>query len=111
MGFLTNLANKAKGVFGRVVNGVAKYAPKVGGVLNRLGDMTGIPLMNWLGKAANVAGGVAGMFKNKDYGGAVNKIKDTINNTKAPDITESVQRGKDFIKGEVDKFKHKILPA
>ena len=108
MGTFKNFISKAKGVFGRVVDGVAKYAPKIGGVLNRVGDMTGIPLLGWAGKIANGVGGIAGAFKNKDYNTAIGKVKDTITNTTKPDVNKSIEAGKDFIKGEIGKLKHKI---
>ena len=110
MGKLKNFVNKAKGVFGRVANGIAKYAPKVGGVFDRVGDYTGIPLLKWIGKAANtvggIAGGIAGGLKNNNIGDAVKGAVDKVKSIgPAPNIEGSVSAGKDFINRERDKIK------
>ena len=55
MGFFKNSIGKAAGVFGRVVGGIKKALPVIAGVLGKVGDFTGIPLVKTIANVANTA--------------------------------------------------------
>lgn len=103
MGRLRSFIGKAKGVMGRVLNGVAKYAPKVGGVMGKIGQYTGIPIFNWISNIAKGAGGVANAIKNKDYSTATDTIKHTIGDASKNKTTirDNIDKAKDFVRGKI----------
>ena len=99
MGILSNIANKAKGVFGRVLNGIANYAPKVGGVLNKIGSFTGMPAFSWLGKIANTGGVLANALREKKFDNAVKAGKELSDDIKSDNgIKESIDIGKNKLR-------------
>ena len=75
MGFFSNLVGKAKGVFGRVVSGVKNALPTVAGVLGKVGDFTGIPLVKTIANVANVANSLINKAESGDYHGAIDDAK------------------------------------
>lgn len=95
MGIFDKLVNKAKGVFGRVLNGVADYAPKVGGVLNRIGAATGMPTFTWLGKIANTGGVLANALRKSKFDNAYKAGKEISDDIKAGGkLRDSIEIGK-----------------
>lgn len=89
MGFFSNLIGKAKGVFGRVVGGIKKALPVVAGVLGKVGDFTGIPLVKTIANVANTANSLINKAESGDYQGAIDdakagfgQVRDTIEEVK-----------------------------
>lgn len=108
--FFKKVWNKAKGVVGKIAGGISKIAPKIGGVIGKVGKATGIPILNWIGNAANAAGGVANTVSN--LLNKKTKIKDALSDTiktvsdvgKPPSLKESVDIGKNAGKAIIGKI-------
>ncbi len=75
MGFFSNLIGKSKGVFGRVIGGIKKALPEVAGVLGKVGDFTGIPLVKTIANVVNTANSLINKAESGDYQGAIDDAK------------------------------------
>lgn len=75
MGFFKNSIGKAAGVFGRVIGGIKKALPVVAGVLGKVGDFTGIPLVKTIANVANTANSLINKAEGGDYQGAIDDAK------------------------------------
>lgn len=75
MGFFSNLVGKSAGVFSRVVSGIKKALPVVAGVLGKVGDFTGIPLVKTIANVANTANSLINKAESGDYQGAIDDAK------------------------------------
>lgn len=89
MGFLSNLIGKAKGVFGRVVSGIKKALPTVAGVLGKVGEFTGVPLIKTIANVANTANKLINKVESGDINGAIDEgkkgfeeVKETVSEVK-----------------------------
>lgn len=75
MGFFSNLVGKSAGVFSRVIGGIKKALPVVAGVLGKVGDFTGIPLVKTIANVANTANSLINKAESGDYQGAIDDAK------------------------------------
>ena len=75
MGFFSNLVGKSAGVFGRVIGGTKKALPAVAGVLGKVGDFTGIPLVKTIANVVNTANSLINKAESGDYQGAIDDAK------------------------------------
>lgn len=75
MGHFSNLIGNAKGVFSRVIGGIKKALPVVAGVLGKVGDFTGIPLVKTIANVANTANSLINKAESGNYQGAIDDAK------------------------------------
>ena len=75
MGFFSNLVGKSAGVLGRVIGGIKKALPAVAGVLGKVGDFTGIPLVKTIANVVNTANSLINKAESGDYQGAIDDAK------------------------------------
>ena len=114
MGFFKNLWNKAKGVLGKVWEGIKtgarKIAPHIGNVLNTVGDFTGIKALNMAGnlfnKGKEVYDKLSGDGSMTDK---INAVKDGVNDAvdivkNRPTLDQTVDQSKNFARDQVDKY-------
>lgn len=114
MGFFKNLWNKAKGVLGRVwtkvKDGAKAIAPKIGNVLNTIGDFTGIKGFNMAGGLFNAGKKIYesvsgdGSFKDKvdAVKGGIGDAAEIIRNR--PTLDETIDQGKKFVGDQIGKL-------
>lgn len=75
MGFFSNLVGKSAGVFSRVIGGIKKALPEVAGVLGKVGDFTGIPLVKTIANVVNTANSLINKAESGDYQGAIDDAR------------------------------------
>lgn len=96
MGFFKNLWNGAKGVLGRVWEGVKKVAPHVGGVLSKVADITGIPYVKWASRAWDIGKGIYNTLTGK--GSLQDKLKGVADQSgDVIDIVRNRPKGSDVV--------------
>lgn len=119
MGFFKNLWSKAKGVLGKVWNGIKegakKIAPHIGNVLNTVGDFTGIKALNMAGNLFNrgkqIYDKLSGDGSMKDK---IDEVKNGINDgvqiiKDRPGLNQTIDQTKDFAKREIDKYAPTVI--